>query len=121
MEVTALFWRRKREERGGIITGDELERRLAAADPPLVLDVRERWEWNQGHMPGALHIPLGTLPERVGRLPKDRDIVAICRSGQRSAQAAAWLTQQGFRVQNLRGGYLKWRAPMDGRIDKLRV
>lgn len=113
MEVAAVFFGRKREESGGIITVEELERRLAAADPPLVLDVRERSEWNQGHIPGAMHIPLGALTERVGRLPKDRDIVAVCRSGQRSAQATAWLSRNGFRVQNLRGGYLRWRMPLD--------
>jgi rhodanese-related sulfurtransferase len=55
-------------------------------------------------------IPLGTLPERVGELSKDRPIVAICRSGARSAQAINFLRQAGFtRLANLPGGMIRWR------------
>jgi glyoxylase-like metal-dependent hydrolase (beta-lactamase superfamily II)/rhodanese-related sulfurtransferase len=78
-----------------------------------LLDVREPDEFTGplGHVAGAVLIPLGTLPERVGELSKDRPVVAICRSGARSAQAVNFLRQAGFtRLANLPGGMIRWRA-----------
>jgi sulfur dioxygenase len=77
-----------------------------------LLDVREPDEFvgPLGHVEGALLIPLGTLPERVGELSKDKPVVAICRSGARSAQAVNFLKQAGFtRLANLPGGMIRWR------------
>jgi glyoxylase-like metal-dependent hydrolase (beta-lactamase superfamily II)/rhodanese-related sulfurtransferase len=85
-----------------------------------VVDVREPAEFNGslGHVAGAILIPLGTLTERVGELSKERPVVAVCRSGARSAQATVLLTKAGFeRVANLSGGMLRWRAqryPVEG-------
>jgi glyoxylase-like metal-dependent hydrolase (beta-lactamase superfamily II)/rhodanese-related sulfurtransferase len=81
-----------------------------------ILDVREPDEFNGplGHIAGAVLIPLGELAERVGELGRDRPIVAVCRSGARSAQALTILRQAGFGASaNLAGGMLRWRA--DGR------
>jgi glyoxylase-like metal-dependent hydrolase (beta-lactamase superfamily II)/rhodanese-related sulfurtransferase len=78
-----------------------------------LLDVREPDEFTGplGHIAGAVLIPLGTLPERVGELSKDKPVVAICRSGARSAQAINFLRQSGFaRLANLPGGMIRWRA-----------
>ena len=78
-----------------------------------VLDVREPEEFAHGlgHIDGALLVPLGQLESRLGELPRDRPIVAVCRSGARSARAAAMLAKAGFAdVANLRGGMLRWRA-----------
>jgi rhodanese-related sulfurtransferase len=74
-----------------------------------VIDVRHLNEIALGTVPGAQPIPLHTLPFRLAGLERDKDMVLICRSGARSAQAAAFLQQQGFEnVYNLRGGMLGW-------------
>jgi rhodanese-related sulfurtransferase len=76
------------------------------ADDAVILDVREQDEWDAGHAPAAVHIPLSELPQRLGELPDtDSGTVAVtCRGGGRSTRAVAWLTQQGFDVANLDGG-----------------
>jgi rhodanese-related sulfurtransferase len=78
--------------------------------PPgtVLLDVREQDEWDAGHAPQAVHIPLGDLPERVGELPEGDRVVVVCRSGARSARATAWLVQGGYDAVNLDGGMLDW-------------
>jgi rhodanese-related sulfurtransferase len=77
----------------------------------LVLDVREPDEWAQGHVPGATLIPLGELAARTGELPRDRDIVVICRSGNRSAQGRDILLGAGFpSVTSVGGGIAAWSA-----------
>lgn len=79
-------------------------------DDAVVLDVREPDEWAAGHAPGAVHIPLGELPERVGELPETDDALPIvCRSGGRSGRAVQWLAAQGFDVVNVDGGMRAWR------------
>jgi rhodanese-related sulfurtransferase len=77
---------------------------------PYLLDVREPEEWAYGRVDGAVHVPMQTLPERVGDLPVDRTVFVICRSGHRSAYAAAWLGQQGVDAVNVEGGMLDWEA-----------
>lgn len=75
-----------------------------------LLDVREPDEWAAGHAPGANHLPLAEVPLRVEELPADRTIIAICRAGGRSQQAAEFLRQQGIEVVNLAGGMRAWQA-----------
>lgn len=75
-----------------------------------VLDVREPDEWAAGHIPGALHVPLGDLPARFGELPQDGALVVVCRSGSRSARAVAWLEAGGVEALNLDGGMGAWAA-----------
>lgn len=84
---------------------------LLAADPvPLVLDVREPWEFRQGHIPGARHISLGDLAGRVAELDPARPVAVICATGARSRSAAALLSQKGFAtVYNITGGTLGWQ------------
>lgn len=81
------------------------------ADDAVVVDVREQNEWDAGHAPGAIHIPLGELPERLGELPESDEtepLPIVCRSGNRSGRAVAWLSQQGFDVVNVDGGMKQW-------------
>ena len=78
------------------LTPQKLQTHLASAVPPLLLDVREYPEFAGGHLPGARLLPLAELERRVGELPKDCEIVCVCRSGRRSAEAAAKLGQLGF-------------------------
>lgn len=82
------------------------------SDDAVIVDVREQDEWDAGHAPGAIHIPLGELPSRLEELPDtDGGAVAVtCRGGGRSSRAVAWLTQQGFDVANLDGGMKAWAA-----------
>lgn len=74
-----------------------------------VLDVREGFEWQAGHIEGAVHVPLGELPGRLGDVPDGQTLV-VCKVGGRSGQAVAWLAQQGYDVVNLDGGMLEWEA-----------
>lgn len=74
----------------------------------ILLDVREDNEWRAGHAPGARHIPLGRLPHRLRDLPPQRMIITVCRSGARSARAAALLASEGREVVNLSGGMHAW-------------
>lgn len=82
---------------------------IALADNAVVLDVREQHEWDLGHAPNAVHIPLGDLAARVGELPQvDGALPVTCRSGGRSARAVAWLVQQGYDATNVDGGMTAW-------------
>jgi hydroxyacylglutathione hydrolase len=72
----------------------------------VLLDVRANTEFRSGHIPGAMHIPLGRLPERASRLPADSEIVVHCQGGVRSPIALSVLVKMGFRnVANLSGGF----------------
>ena len=96
------------------LSAAELRDRLASANPPMLIDVREEDEYRGelGHIAGARLIPLKELPERTADLAnaKSLDIVTICRVGMRSATAAAILTGLGFEhIWNLKGGMLEWK------------
>lgn len=80
-------------------------------DQAMLLDVREPEEYQAGHLPGAELMPLREVIENAERLPRDRPIFLVCRSGRRSTRAMHWLIDLGFeRVYNLRGGILSWKA-----------
>jgi len=76
----------------------------------VLLDVREQTEWYAGHAPGARPVPLGHLEGKLGALPRDRRVVVVCRSGNRSARATALLVRSGFEAVNLNGGMRAWAA-----------
>ena len=82
--------------------------RLAEAGKVLLLDVRENDEWQAGHAPQAKHLPLGELDATA--LGDDRPIVTVCRSGNRSGQAAQALLGAGRDARNLTGGMREWAA-----------
>ena len=73
-----------------------------------ILDVREDEEWAAGHIDGAVHIPLGQLPERIGELDEERPVVTVCRSGGRATKAADLLTSSGRRAAVMDGGMQRW-------------
>jgi rhodanese-related sulfurtransferase len=79
-------------------------------DGLVVIDVREPVEWQYGHIEGAVHIPLATLPQRHTELPDDAQTLVVCKIGGRSARAVRWLQQQGHAAVNLDGGMLDWEA-----------
>jgi rhodanese-related sulfurtransferase len=76
----------------------------------VLLDVREASEWRAGHAPKARHIPLTDLDRRRTELPAGREIITVCRSGNRSARAAGILAADGHTVLNLSGGMRAWSA-----------
>jgi rhodanese-related sulfurtransferase len=77
----------------------------------LALDVREPDEYAAGHVSGARLIPLSTLAHHLADLPRERDIVVVCRSGRRSGEAVQLLQRSSFdRAVNLAGGMIAWRA-----------
>jgi rhodanese-related sulfurtransferase len=81
---------------------------VSVPEGAFVLDVRELHEWEAGHAPDAVHIPLGDLASRSGELPTDRVIVAVCKAGGRSARATLFLRERGFDVHNYDGGMHAW-------------
>jgi rhodanese-related sulfurtransferase len=85
-----------------------LEKREAGA---FILDVREQDEWNTVHIPGATLIPLGQLANRLAEVPKDQEVVVVCRSGNRSQEGRNILLQAGFeQVTSMGGGMNDWTA-----------
>ena len=74
----------------------------------LRLDVREQEEWDDGHVDGAIHIPMSELPARLNEIPADRQVICICRSGNRSGKVTAWLINNGVKAVNMTGGMLEW-------------
>lgn len=81
------------------------------SDDAVIVDVREDNEWHAGHAPNAVHVPMGTVPERLDSLPQTDDVIpVICRSGGRSERVVEWLVHQGFDVANVEGGMRAWAA-----------
>lgn len=83
-------------------------------EQPLLLDVREPWEFQTCHIAGSQPIPMNTIPARQQELDPDATIVCICHHGARSAQVAGFLERQGFgKVINLSGGIAAWALQVD--------
>lgn len=74
-----------------------------------ILDVREDYEWDEGHIAAAVHIPLDELPARLEELDPDEDLYVCCRSGGRSSRAVQWLNDQGYSAFNVTGGMGAWQ------------
>jgi molybdopterin/thiamine biosynthesis adenylyltransferase/rhodanese-related sulfurtransferase len=94
------------------VVSSEVSERIDADDRPLLLDVREHDEWQEGHLPGALHLPRGNLESRIEALvpDKSREIVIYCAGGSRSAFAAKSLNELGYEnVASMAGGFTDWK------------
>ena len=100
--LKALFGRR--------ITLNAIDAKHALDTGSVLVDVRGPGEWQAGHAPQAMHIPLDQLTRRLAELPADRNIIAVCRSGHRSAIAAGQLRRHGRNASNLTGGMNAWAA-----------
>jgi len=90
------------------ITVAELESLLATG--ARLVDVRETDEYESGHVPGAVHVALGTVPDHVDAFRGDGPVYVVCRSGARSMRACEFLAQQGIDAVNVAGGTLDWVA-----------
>jgi rhodanese-related sulfurtransferase len=98
------------------LSATELAAWLADAqrEKPLLLDVREPWEWQAARIEGSQHIPMRELPGRVAEIERGREVVAICHHGGRSMQVAMFLEKNGFsKVHNLQGGVDAWSRTVD--------
>jgi adenylyltransferase/sulfurtransferase len=101
------------------ITVEELDRRLRQGDAPLVLDVRLEQELALAPFPGALHIPLHTLPQQLALLDSESEIAVLCHHGVRSLQAVYFLRAHGFpHSRNLEGGIDLWAARIDPSVPR---
>ena len=80
-------------------------------DEVYVIDVREQWEYDEGHIPGVTLIPMNEVPNRLDEIPTDKDVIVTCRSGNRSGQVTEYLRQIGYdNVHNMSGGIIAWEA-----------
>ena len=92
-----------------IEVGDLAQWVSSQTKPIKIIDVREMNEIRGGTIPGAIPMPLATVPLRLSEIEPHEEVVMICRSGARSAQACMFMQQQGFKnVYNLRGGMFAW-------------
>jgi len=99
----------------------EVKQKKEAGDSFVLLDVREEWEYQRAHIPGALLIPLGELHRRVSELDTDDEIITLCHHGMRSASAQAFLIQSGFLdVKNMTGGIDAYSLLADTTIPRYR-
>jgi Rhodanese-related sulfurtransferase len=90
-------------------TVEQLKARLDAGEKLHLIDVREDDEVAYGMIDGAVHIPMGQIPERLADIPKDEEVIFICRSGSRSGRVCEYLAAQGFgKTVNMLGGMLAW-------------
>ncbi|UJF35236.1 rhodanese-like domain-containing protein [Paenibacillus hexagrammi] len=87
----------------------EVKDRLDRGEKLTIIDVREDEEVAAGMIPGAKHIALGQLPERHAEIPKDEEVILVCRSGGRSSRALGYLESLGYsKLKNMTGGMLEW-------------
>ncbi len=90
------------------ISSDEVYKMMGESDVQ-VIDVRENYEFANGHIPVATLIPLQTIPANLDQLDKAKKIVIVCASGGRSTSASNFLAQHGYEVYNMVGGMMGWR------------
>lgn len=94
------------------IDRDDVKQAAARPDVALI-DVREKEEFAEVHIPGAVNIPLSELSHRIQEIDRDKELILVCRSGNRSAKACEYLSFLGFdKINNMAGGMLEW----DGEI-----
>ncbi len=91
------------------ITIAELKKHLKNPQEVTLLDVREKDEYDEDHIEGVQLIPLGHLQTKLDKIPKDKPVMCICRSGSRSMYATMMLSQAGFDAYNVTGGMMAYR------------
>jgi len=107
------------EEIPAEITADELAASLQTEHPPVLLDVRETWEFELVHLPGSLHIPMGALMSRSAELDPAARIVTICHHGIRSLNSALYLRSIGMtNTQSLQGGLDLYAKRIDPKLPR---
>jgi rhodanese-related sulfurtransferase len=102
------------------ITVDQLKQQLASEHPPLLLDVREPWEYSTAHIPDSLLMPMNEVRTRAfNELDEDQPIAVLCHHGSRSLSVANWLREQGFtKAQSVAGSIDLWSSVIDPTIPR---
>ena len=102
------------------ISVSQLKQQLASPNPPLLLDVREQWEFDTAHIAGAKLMPMGDIPGRAHQeLDEEAHILVVCHHGARSLSVANWLRGQGFeKAQSISGGIDAWSTHIDPTIPR---
>ena len=95
------------------ISAREVQKRLKKGEILNIIDVREAYEFQEGHIPGAMNIPLSLLEFRVHELDKKEPYIFLCHSGARSSLAVQYLESLGLDVTNMEGGMLAWEGEME--------
>ncbi|MFG3612080.1 rhodanese-like domain-containing protein [Rummeliibacillus stabekisii] len=95
------------------ITPEEVLNKLDANEDLHIVDVRENEEVANGIIPGAIHIPLGQIPERMEELNKETSYIFVCHAGGRSFSACSYLEGLGYDVTNLEGGMSAWEGELE--------
>lgn len=93
---------------GGVVSVNPSEARQALDDGAVMIDVRTTSEWNAGHAPFATHVPMDQLDRKLNRVAKTKQVVVVCRSGNRSRTVCRQLASDGYDVRNLSGGLRAW-------------
>lgn len=91
----------------------EVQDRIQRKEKITILDVRESDEWESGHIPGAIHIPLGQIARALNEIDPKQETIVVCRSGNRSGKACEYLSSLGYNVVNMTGGMLQWAGNME--------
>jgi rhodanese-related sulfurtransferase len=92
----------------------DVKEKLERGEPVQIVDVREFHEVARGKIPGAKHIPLGEIADRMHEIDPDAETIMVCRSGSRSGMACEFLMRQGYKnVKNMMGGMLIWDGPVE--------
>lgn len=102
------------------ITVEQLKNQLSGEHPPLLLDVREAWEYETAHIEGATLMPMNEVPAKAfTQLEEDQPIAVLCHHGSRSLSVANWLQGQGFsKAQSVAGGIDLWSRTIDPTIPR---
>lgn len=96
------------------VSTEELAQKLSSRRPPVLIDVREPYEFASGHVPGAINIPLASLPTRLAELDPAAETLLICQTGHRSKTAAGRLARVGFQdAHSVRGGTSAWTGRLE--------
>lgn len=96
------------------ITAADLQTTVSTSDSAIVVDVREPWEYKEGHLKGSLLRPLGQIRRWAQEFDKEQEIILICRTGSRSAFAYKNLESMGFsNLKNVAGGIVTWKGSVE--------
>jgi rhodanese-related sulfurtransferase len=102
------------------ITPAEARTLLSSPNPPILIDVREKWEFDTAHIENSLLMPMGDVPSRAHQdLDEDEPILVLCHHGARSLNVTMWLRNQGFaQAQSIAGGIDLWSRQIDPTIPR---
>jgi len=108
--IAVIFFSKPSISEDNTITTDKVKKLLDEKADIFILDVRSQREYNDAHIKGVVLIPLGELKDNLDKIPKDKDVVALCAVGGRSGSATKFLLDNGFtRVYNMLGGMKEWQ------------